>query len=301
MLAWIRIAIAPMCGNFRVVRFFSRHHAPGQYRLKYNVPAKELIKDFTAFGRGEPLVSDAHRMLVCATPKSGSMFLHRIFVNLPNFNNCNLNVVNGSQERELCVRKLVMSHRGFDNYSTHVHLRYSHVTGNLIKQFNLKPIVLTRDIFDSVVSIRDFYFNQQSKLTDTGHDIAYQSPHAYLPEDLFNWDDEKIYNFIIDMAIPWHFNFLMCWQNYKHGFWLNYVDLVADPAGTVRAISDFYQMGLSDEDIDAAVNAANDNPGAIHLNKGVSGRGDSLPDELRERIYKMADYYKGYDLSPFGL
>jgi hypothetical protein len=37
------------------------------------------------------------------------------------------------------------------------------------------------------------------------------------------------------------------------------------------------------------------------LNKGVTGRGDSLPDHLKERVRSFSRYYPGVDFGPLGL
>ncbi len=269
--------------------------------MKYNVPADKLIVDFNRFSRGENFHADKNRLLVCATPKSGSTFLHKILTSLPNYNNCNLVPGEGARERELCIRKLVMSHQGFDHYASHLHLRYSHVTDKLIKQFDLKPIVLTRNIFDSVISIHDFYFTMDKYGKEADYSIEFMAPNVYIPSDITQWDKQRILSFIIDMSLPWHFNFLLTWQQYNGAYWLKYEDLIASPAAVLADINQFYNLGHNEQELTNALDAAQNRPQETNKNIGISGRGDELSQELRDKIYNQANYYKNFDLSMLGL
>ncbi len=66
--------------------------------------------------------------------------------------------------------------------------------------FGLQPIVLVRNIFDVVVSIRD-------SLKMAPMSIA----QAFVPADLAFREDEEMGRFITDLIVPWYFNFFGSW------------------------------------------------------------------------------------------
>ena len=69
--------------------------------------------------------------------------------------------------------------------------------------------------------------------------------------------------------------------------------------GTMAAICDYLGLDVSDDEISAALGTARDR--GSRFNKGVSGRGQSLSEDLKNRIRAYADYYPDVDFSSIGI
>jgi hypothetical protein len=245
------------------------------------------------------------RLLVACMPKSGSTFLSTVVASLPGMRRELL--VNGydRREQELCVQKLAeakertesLRARWRDKQSTaplprgfvsQHHVRYSQPTAKLLAAYNLKPVVLVRNIFDAFVSLRDHIVNDSP--------IA---PMAYCSEEMRGWPTDKLNEFIADMLMPWYINFYVCWQQCEDKYPVTYEQLLADPAGKLREIAAFGRFAITDDDISNALARAE---GAnTKKNKGISGRGAELADSVKDRIRRYAAYYSEIDFSPIGL
>ena len=236
--------------------------------------------------QGQALPSDQPHVLVACMPKSGSTFLTKLIAALPGMNEAMLVTGQERREQELAVEQLLMYHAY--PYVSQNHVRYSTTTAHLIRTFSLAPVVLMRNIFDIVVS-----FNDHHDAQSTVH------PMAAVPPDIPSWPSERAYAFIVDMMIPWFFNFYLSWQSVPNTLVLNYDAVRESPADVLRQVAQFAQMTVSEDEIAAAVETAN--AGWTRKNVGIAGRGEALPEDVRDRIVQMASYYDGVDFSPIGI
>jgi hypothetical protein len=221
-------------------------------------------------------------------PKSGSTYLRRIFTELPGFTAASLIPGFGRREQELCHERLVERTAQPGSFVAQLHIRYSEVTAGYIAEFGLKPVVLVRNIFDVTVSLVDFMR------------VAPMNPVVVIPRDFAGWDDEQAATFITSMYLPWYFNFFLTWQSCAEKTLVTYEQLVADPAGTVTGVCDSLGLGVDAGDVARAV-AAPALAGKTRLNKGITGRGETLSEECKRRIRTMAGFYGDRDFSAIGL
>src|SRR5687767_14488637 len=156
------------------------------------------LGDYVNFLLKQEMSCQHHRLLLACMPKSGSTWLATMLACLPGFRPAVL--VNGHdrREQELSEIQLLLNQRW--NYVSQMHLRYSEPTARLIQTFSLKPIVLVRNIFDIVPSIHDHW-----------HCESVRGPSCYLKNAMTNWPSDKIDEFIVDMGLPWYFNFFLSW------------------------------------------------------------------------------------------
>jgi len=227
-----------------------------------------------------------HHILIACFPKSGSTYLSRLTSNLPNMKTVSLTSGYGRREQELSIEKLMLYNK--NNYVAQHHVRYSTTTKELINIFRIKPVVLVRNIFDVVVSVHDWY--------NKGNII---SPMGFVPEDYSNWNDNKSFNFIVDMIIPWYLNFFCSWNLRKEKLLLTYEDYTENTNECLRKIAEYGNIKCKDSDIDNSIKKASKQN--TRKNVGVSGRGEKLPDNIKDKICKMAKYYDNIDFSPIGL
>ncbi len=230
-----------------------------------------------------------HLLLACV-PKSGSTFFAAILAGLPGFEKVSLIPAYGRREQELDMNCLAVAQRTGGHYVAQHHVRYSQETQRFIELFSLHPIVLVRNIYDVVASVRDH-------LKVGGTVIA----QAYVPPDLPQWEDGAIEQFIADMIVPWYFNFYASWADCPQRLELTYENLIADPASAVRQVCERIDVTMTDAEIRDAVAMANANHAALRFNVGVPGRGKQISSTAAERIGKLTQYYALMDLSPLGI
>jgi len=246
-------------------------------------PADEPV---TPQAAAKPAPQIRHYLLLACFPKSGSTYLSAVLANLPGFSKVQLVSVYGKREQE--IEPALIALNADRNYVAQHHVRYSEATAELIRQFSLKPIVLVRNIFDAIISFRDHIRNESVLFP-----MAYASPCCVA------WDDERLETFIADMIAPWYFNFFASWSEAPEKLLLRYEDLQSNPHAVLRCARSHFNIACTDKDIEAAILAAQSQ--ATRKNKAINGRGQSLSENARLHIHRLASYYDGLDLTPMGL
>jgi hypothetical protein len=236
--------------------------------------------------RGHHNVLRKKHLLVACMPKSGSTFLTTILSNINDFRRVHLVPQYGYREQELDVLKLVLCDRY--NYVAQHHVRSSQITQDLLKKFDVKLIVLVRNLYDITVSIRDHLRNE-----------SIIAPMGYVSPDMTSWSDEQLEEFIVDLIMPWYFNFYVGWQECSNKLILTYEELAATPGTVIEKINKHYNLGITDGEINIAIESAY----SADTRKNVAkvGRGEHLSEYCKQRINHMAKYYTGIDFSLIGL
>lgn len=183
----------------------------------FTLDSETLLRSFAV----DTLPCDSHHILVACFPKSGSTWLSEVLSALPGFARINLVPVYDRREQELAFERLLVAHHL--NYVAQHHCRYSLATQHCLRAFSIKPVILVRNIFDCVVSMKDHI--------DRGIDnpVTRIGPLAYIPRAYDGWPAEARLDFVVDMCVPWYFNFFVSWQDSDAGVWVRYEDLLADP------------------------------------------------------------------------
>src|SRR4029079_9235611 len=135
----------------------------------------------------------------------------------------------GQTEHELYLPTLVENAR-FDSV-TQQHCRASDANVHMMQAFGIRPVVLARNIFDSVMSLVDFY--------NKGADY-----NSYFRADYQSLDDETKVDLVIDNVIPWYLQFVASWslveeQRRLEIFWLSYEGLIADKTSSIQDVLRF--------------------------------------------------------------
>ena len=247
------------------------------------------LSDYTsAYG---PAQLGKHIFIACA-PKSGSTFLKNVMVALTRFRPIFSVFAAMQNEHELDLPIWVKF--GKTNTVTQQHCRASEANIQLMQAFGIRPVVLVRNIYDTTVSLRDFY---RTGFTMTTY---------YNRDDFDNSTEEQQTDLIIDNVLPWYFQFISSWQraeadNRLEVFWLKYEEMIGDKAGTVERLLKFYGLNAQRADIEHVVAATEGDTRRNRFNKGVAGRGELLTAQQKERISKLARYYPSADFGCVGL
>ncbi|MEP6703370.1 MAG: sulfotransferase domain-containing protein [Acidobacteriota bacterium] len=248
-----------------------------------------VLSDFTNAITREQL---GRHVFIACSPKSGSTFLKTLLLGLTGYRDAFM-VNSASQfEQELYLPTLRKT-APLDTV-TQQHCRASDVNIQMMQAFGIKPVVLVRNIFDSVISLLDFYNGGASS-------------NSYFREDYPSLDAVTKLDLIIDNFVPWYFQFAASWslaekQKTLEVLWLSYEDLVADKSGSIQKVLRFYGLGAPLKGIEKSIEETELKKGKTRFNKGVAGRGKTgLSDKQKERIVRLARYYPATDFTRFGI
>ena len=233
----------------------------------------------------------ADRILLACMQKSGSTYMATLFSCLPKFYQESFVPNYGGREQEICEYTINNLISQKNNIIAQQHVRYSIATERIIATFDLKVIVLVRDIFDVVLSTYDHCINESCIF-----------PMAMVPSDFAHWEKDKAYEFIIDMIIPWYFNFYVSWVTCtikEKIIYISYDDFMQNKRLKMTDMCRELKISVSEKEIDNAFEIMKTKQ--TRKNIGKSGRGKMLPDHLKEKIRRMTAYYDGIDFSLIGL
>ena len=236
---------------------------------------------------------EKHLFLICA-PKSGSTWLTNILKKILQWKVVKLLPAFEHREQEIDLTALFQANVKGKVFSPHQHLRYSHHTEKIITMLDSYLVLQLRNIWDTIISYKDHLNNESVKV-----------PAAFMNDE--NWEllnDEQKLAFVVDLVVPWYFNFYCGWMTsnlYKEGRIkiITYSDMIKDAFTTVKSILEYIKEPSSDQEIhDAMEKVAKKN---TRKNKGVSGRGNQLSDELKKRVISYTKYYPSVDFDLFGI
>ena len=174
-----------------------------------------------------------HIFLACQ-PKSGSTFLGNAIAELTGYRWSQFRQapIDNVNEQDIYFPSVL------DNYEinsiTQQHTRASNANIELLKFADAKIIVLTRNIFDVVISSLDH--SEKQKIVG--------SPMTYANDEYYKLTDEQKINMTIDLAVPWHIHFYVSWydamvnKNVKL-LWITYEEMITDQVGTIERMLKF--------------------------------------------------------------
>ena len=233
------------------------------------------------------------KILVACFPKSGSTYLSKTLQELLHLKRIKMVRLFGNSEQELYEPYLL---NAFETDGV-AQLHFKPTTSNmdLLKRYDIKPVILTRNIFDVVPSIKDHHI-RESLLT----------PIFFLTDRYKSMSDEDRFDLIIELGIPWYIYFYASWymvvQNKEiDTCWVTYEELMTDRVGTIDKIVKFCGFDCSGQEIEKTIEYMDTNKEKTRFNKGAIGRGNQLSEEQKEKIRAFTRFYPEVDFSKMGL
>ncbi len=237
----------------------------------------------------------AHRneyILLACMPKSGSTFLLSVLHEVTGFRDGTLCYAYDRSDQDLYLPKLV----AFVTTDVIVrqHIRANKPNLELLKCFSIRPVVVVRNLFDTIISLYDHYRNESPI-----------SPGILAADHFAELDDETQLDMLVDLMAPWYIGFYVSWYQAKERqeiemFWTTYEEIIADKPRMVRKVLDFYNINRTDEQIEAAMEAVSQK--RTRFNKGITGRGEmGLTESQKARIVNFTRYYPWVDFTPLGI
>lgn len=230
---------------------------------------------------------------VVAPPKSGSTWLTVLLTRLLAWQVIPLSSGGDRREQEISPPPVFFQPNG-NIFSPHQHCRASRPTLDFLKQNRTLPIVLTRDIYDSIASMRDHLIKE-----------SLVWPMAYVDEPFLELGEEKQFDFIIAFCLPWYFNFYVSWLSAARGgqvqpLFISYEELLADTPAVLEKILRFSGELRSAGEINTAIQFAETQ--FTRKNQGVNGRGRlQLNERQKTRVREMRAFYSHMDFACIGL
>lgn len=234
---------------------------------------------------------------VVATPKSGSTFLATVLAKSLDLPLIPLCYAYSSNEHDLYLPALVTATAC--GAVSQLHTKGTPHNVQLLNLFGIRPIVLTRNLFDSIESLaRDL--RKKCESPGLGQGFSGYS-FTWLTQDVADLDDERLIDFVIDFAVPWYVNFHVSWQNYARinaidPIFLRYEDLMKDKAGEISRI--VREIGGTEIRLDADLLGENfiSESSTISRGRGEPGLGlQCLSEEQVARVRRLLSYYPGAD------
>ena len=157
-------------------------------------------------------------------------------------------------------------------------MKATHSNLELLIAHHMHPIVQTRNLYDVVASLHD-YFGHRNSLSC-----------GYISDEYLEMPSRERLDYLIYMHLPWYFNFVLSWREAARRIdicHVTYETFFANQESELKHILAFCGLQASDEEIGAAmVRAA---AGDTRFNVGVVGRGiQLLTDEHKQAIGRLA-------------
>ncbi|PSB02680.1 sulfotransferase domain-containing protein [Merismopedia glauca] len=228
------------------------------------------------------LLTTTHIIVACF-PKSGSTYLTKLLAEITGFQLGSTSQFFGQNEQDIHEYKLRKFCR--DNFIVQQHLKATNNNLLILQAYQLRPIILLRNIFDAILSLQD-HIEKQSHLSPTG----------YIHQKYFEMTKEEQLLFLIHIHLPWYFNFFVSWREASpkiDTLWLSYEELFANQPDTLSKILKFYNIDKNPAKIESAISSMTSKK--TRLNVGISGRGAQMPEMHKEAVYNLA---RVWQLSP---
>lgn len=253
--------------------------------LKQPAVLSDFTEDIT------PKQLGRHVFIACV-PKSASTFLKNVLTDLTQYRDV-FSVYSAWQTDQEIYLPTIVEYAD-QNTVTQQHCRASESNIQIMQAFNIRPVILVRNVFDAVVSMVDFYRQGASF-------------NSYHRADFPNLSEEKQVDLIIDFIVPWYLQFVASWklaeqENRVETYWLTYEELTQNKTDSIKNLLEFYGLGAHGGSVERLVAANEAESRRNRFNKGVAGRGkSSLTDAQKQRIIALTEYYPATDFRSIGL
>ena len=177
---------------------------------------------------------------------------------------------------------------------TQQHVRATRPNLELIDIFHLKTIVLVRNVFDAIVSLRDHCLREGPEM-----------PAGIVTDQFERLSTTEQYDLLIDVSAPWFFGFYASWFAASQAgkcdpVWVTYETFFADPESALESLLEFAETPRTRTEVSQALQQARSE--GSRLNRGVGGRGQTeLTPEQRDRIVRLSRWYPSVDFQLMGI
>ncbi len=279
---------------------------PQDYKKPANPPEFVDLVISAAVGDGlpsEPPIDFSARrskppIVVACAPKSGSTFLSNVLSQITDMPYFRLSSAYGTNEHDLYLPALYMANE--NGCVSQLHMKGTFHNAALLKKFGIKPVIVVRNIEDTIVSLADDLRSKEAHLYFGSGDLGF----SFLWHDhaIASLNEPSLIDCLIDLAIPWYVNFYVSWHRLCErcdvdAMWITYEELMQDKRKTISDILEFTGFGKGVHIEDALLEKR-----YPKFNKAQSGRGSIiLSEEQKTKIRRLFSYYPDIDFSKYGI
>lgn len=219
-------------------------------------------------------------LLVACFPKSGSTYLTKGLSLVTGLPLRHVSAAFGHNEQDILERRLKRLTR---RSVIQQHIKGTDNNVALLQSYGVRPVVLVRNIFDTLVSLDD-HLRQED----------HRAPTGYVHRQFWQMDFEDRLHYLIQVHLPWYFNFFVSWREAVERIeilWLTYERLFDDVPRALAEVLAFHALSVGHERLTQVVEALRD--ADTRFNKGVRGRGDDLlSDAHKDAIQRLASVWQ---------
>ncbi len=165
-------------------------------------------------------------------PKSGSTYLASLLSKITGFTL--RGAVQLSDHNEQDISEIRLHYQAGRTAVIQQHAKGTHNNIQLLNKYGIKPVVLTRNIYDVIISNHDHFRSESDKV-----------PMGYVHPEYWQMSQQEQLDFIITNMVPWYLNFYVSWRDAQSSIpvhWLTYETLFRDQEKAVSEIIDFYGL-----------------------------------------------------------
>ena len=281
-----------MIGCVRKLMALEPDNEPFRANLETLLAYNELPAMFSDYEPGRDPATAGKTILIACMPKSGSSWLVNAVRNLSGFmqaqfaNAC----IENEQELYLPAVRYWFKH----DVVVQQHCRASAPNLHLVQAYGMKPVVLVRDLFDTLVSMRDFW--------DAG-----AVRNSFLYPDWNALDKDAKHDALVRHLAPWYVQFFVSWAMAERKgdvapLWVRYEDMIPNKPETLFRVAEFCGLGADEAKIARTIAAVDGDKASTRFNKGVAGRGQAaFTDEQKDTVRALTRAFPSVDFSPIGL
>lgn len=267
------------------------HITPGLFG---ELKQRELYAD--AIAKSQPTT------LLACFPRSASTFTSEVMRHFTGSARCTLSYDRGRSDHDLYVPHLLSNLNRPVLAQQHLHATRANI--ELINFFQIRTIVLVRNIYDVLASLFDA---ARAGILDAPT-TAGETP--LMNSAILDLDDESLMDVLLDLRLGWYLNFYTSWAyaiEFKHidSVIVTYEEMKTDSLSYFRKILDSLGQDIGDDALQDAIDLTIAEK-KHRLSVGVVGRGKDYMND-RQMTYvvdkgkRMQQYYPWMNLSLMGL
>jgi hypothetical protein len=192
---------------------------------------------------------------------------------------------------ELALLTACLQPKGF---VAHHHMLATPFLAKQAELYNLKFVLLRRNIFDCIVSLDDFLAKRlRSMHGDVGDYIETQLPLGWL-----EFDAEERVHHLLNRFLHRYVHYHVSWKLLEREglvspLWISYEDeILVDKVKMASRIGDWLDCSPAVVDRLAAQFGREKGLEAVHFNKGIAGRGRAIQGANRKRVIAAFNDFK---------
>ena len=178
-------------------------------------------------------------------------------------------------------------------FVSHHHMLCTPFLAKQAELYNLKFILLKRNIFDCIISLDDFCLKLLAKVPGAGRYLQMQ-----LPPDWAEMEFEARIHQLLNRFLSSYVHYHVSWKLLERAgaiapFWISYEgELLGDKGQLAGRICDWLGRGKADSDALSAALRRDKGLEGMHFNRGISGRGKVIQGGNRQRVVSAFDDFK---------